>query len=189
MAIKTFTTGEVLTAADTNTYLANSGLTYITQFSLNTGLTTVDMTSIFTSTFASYRLVFDGITTVTRLIVNVQGLVGTTPTATGYYSSGMEINLAGAVSGRGQSNAAAGETGIIAGSVPAGGSLEIYSPQKATRTSWVSHGVDAFTTGSPYRAQSGFQDSNTQFNGLRLTSNGGTTFTGGTCFVYGYRQS
>jgi hypothetical protein len=26
MAIKTFTTGEVLTAADTNTYLANSGL-------------------------------------------------------------------------------------------------------------------------------------------------------------------
>jgi hypothetical protein len=29
MAIKTFTTGEVLTAADTNTYLANSGLVYV----------------------------------------------------------------------------------------------------------------------------------------------------------------
>ena len=30
MAIKTFTTGEVLTASDTNTYLANAGLVYIT---------------------------------------------------------------------------------------------------------------------------------------------------------------
>jgi hypothetical protein len=30
MAIKTFTTGEVLTASDTNTYLANSGLVFET---------------------------------------------------------------------------------------------------------------------------------------------------------------
>ncbi len=29
MAVKTFTTGEVLTAADTNTYLNNGGLVYI----------------------------------------------------------------------------------------------------------------------------------------------------------------
>jgi len=29
MAIKTFTTGEVLTAADTNTYLTNSGFQYV----------------------------------------------------------------------------------------------------------------------------------------------------------------
>jgi hypothetical protein len=29
MAIKTFTTGEVLTASDTNTYLANAGLVFV----------------------------------------------------------------------------------------------------------------------------------------------------------------
>ena len=30
MAVKTFSTGEVLTASDTNTYLNNGGLVYIT---------------------------------------------------------------------------------------------------------------------------------------------------------------
>jgi hypothetical protein len=57
MAIKTFTTGEVLTASDTNTYLANSGLTYITQGTVSAN-TTLNFTSIFTSAYDNYRVVF-----------------------------------------------------------------------------------------------------------------------------------
>jgi hypothetical protein len=39
MAIKTFTTGEVLTASDTNTYLANSGLVYVKSQTIGSGVT------------------------------------------------------------------------------------------------------------------------------------------------------
>ena len=55
MAIKTFTTGEVLTAADTNTYLANSGLVFVasTTFSASSG---VEMSNCFTSTYDNYEV-------------------------------------------------------------------------------------------------------------------------------------
>jgi hypothetical protein len=56
MAIKTFTTGEVLTASDTNTYLANSGLVYITSTSFSAAATsTTD--NCFSATYDSYRLI------------------------------------------------------------------------------------------------------------------------------------
>jgi len=54
MAVKTFTTGEVLTAADTNTYLANSGLVYVSGASF-TNATSVDITG-FSTTYAMYRV-------------------------------------------------------------------------------------------------------------------------------------
>jgi len=55
MAIKTFTTGEVLTASDTNTYLANSGLVFIasTTFSASSG---VEMSNCFSSTYDNYEV-------------------------------------------------------------------------------------------------------------------------------------
>ena len=60
MAIKTFTTGEVLTAADTNTYLANSGLVYISTTTFTTASTRVSLpNNTFTATFDSYRILFN----------------------------------------------------------------------------------------------------------------------------------
>lgn len=54
MAIKTFTSGEVLTAADTNAYLANSGLTYVASATLSG--TTTSLSNIFTSTYKNYKI-------------------------------------------------------------------------------------------------------------------------------------
>ena len=57
MAIKTFTTGELLTASDTNTYLANSGLVYVTEaVFVNAAATTID--GCFSSSAAAYRIVY-----------------------------------------------------------------------------------------------------------------------------------
>jgi|694.fasta_scaffold154655_3 hypothetical protein len=55
MAIKTFTTGEVLTASDTNTYLANAGLVFVasTTFSASSG---VEVSNCFTSTYDNYKI-------------------------------------------------------------------------------------------------------------------------------------
>ena len=55
MAVKTFTTGEVLTAADTNTYLANSGLVYISSGSFSNAAT-FDVTG-FTTTYQTFHAV------------------------------------------------------------------------------------------------------------------------------------
>ena len=60
MAIKTFTTGEVLTAADTNTYLANSGLVYITSVTSGATASSVTVSNCFSSTYDNYRIVVSG---------------------------------------------------------------------------------------------------------------------------------
>jgi len=57
MAVKTFTTGEVLTASDTNTYLNNGGLVYITTGTAAAGASTLSVNNCFSSTYENYRLV------------------------------------------------------------------------------------------------------------------------------------
>jgi hypothetical protein len=75
MAIKTFTTGEVLTASDTNTYLANSGLVYITATTFS-GAATTNTDGCFNATYDSYRIICNytgSATTDTRLILRNSG--------------------------------------------------------------------------------------------------------------------
>ena len=59
MAIKTFTTGEVLTASDTNTFLANAGLVYVTSTTFTTS-SQVNVDNCFTSTMDNYLLLIKG---------------------------------------------------------------------------------------------------------------------------------
>jgi hypothetical protein len=56
MAVKTFTQAEQLTAADTNTYLANGGLVYVGGGSFTT-TANADFDNVFTSTYDDYRIV------------------------------------------------------------------------------------------------------------------------------------
>ena len=66
MAVKTFTTGEVLTAADTNTYLNNGGLVWIkTATVTNAADSGTAFRSIFTSTYDAYRIVCHTLTAAT----------------------------------------------------------------------------------------------------------------------------
>ena len=50
MAVKTFSVGETLTASDTNTYLTNGGLVYITEGTAS-NTSAVDVNSVFSSTY------------------------------------------------------------------------------------------------------------------------------------------
>jgi hypothetical protein len=56
MAVKTWTT-ERVTSADINTYLTNSGLVFVKQQTIGTGVTSVTMTDCFSSQYDSYRVV------------------------------------------------------------------------------------------------------------------------------------
>jgi hypothetical protein len=70
MAIKTFTTGEVLTASDTNTYLANAGLVYITSTAVSGS--TVTVSNCFDSTYDWYKVVLFVTGTVTGSDINIR---------------------------------------------------------------------------------------------------------------------
>ena len=59
MAIKTFTTGEVLTASDTNTYLNNGGLVYISTTTATSG-SSVTVSNCFSSTYDAYKIIATG---------------------------------------------------------------------------------------------------------------------------------
>ena len=58
MAIKTFTAGEVLNAADTNTYLANSGLVFVKQQTIGAAVASVTVTDAFSATYDNYRILY-----------------------------------------------------------------------------------------------------------------------------------
>lgn len=86
MAVKTFSAGEQLTASDTNTYLANSGLVYINSVSV-TNQAYARITSCFSNTYRDYRIVLDFycIDTAARY-GQLQLLTGSTVVATNYGS-------------------------------------------------------------------------------------------------------
>lgn len=104
MAIKTFTAGEVLTASDTNTYLANSGLVYVSGASVS-NVTTIDVTG-FTTGYSQFRVIMNlarhssvGGSTVTMTLRDASS--GYT---TGYYGGGVDMNYLGTVSSYGARN-------------------------------------------------------------------------------------
>ena len=98
MAIKTFTTGEVLTASDTNTYLANAGLDYITAGTAS-AQNRLNIASCFSATYAAYRVVVTNLThtTANNLIMRFSAS-GTDTAGASYYTQRAEVT-GGTVSG------------------------------------------------------------------------------------------
>ena len=143
MAIKTFTTGEVLTASDTNTYLANAGLVYITSASATSG-TTLNIDNIFSSSYRSYRIVLDDV----RIVSGVTGLgiqlrVGGATNNTTYYNVRQGFDYTTGVAGAAPT---ANGTGwnialIVDSSNSAGCIIDIFNPFLTQKTSHASTGT------------------------------------------------
>lgn len=127
MAVKTFTAGEVLTASDTNTYLANAGLVHIkTATVTNAADSGTTWQSIFTSTYDSYRMVCHTLNAHTNgSQPRFQWLYGTTTAqATTYYSSTINAFASGGTSVTAVNNGAYVAMGPAADSI-AGSSFVI----------------------------------------------------------------
>jgi hypothetical protein len=181
MAIKTFTTGEVLTASDTNTYLANAGLVYITSTTVGTGVTSVTVNNVFSSTYDNYKVLVTGGTSSTG--ANLALTLGAT--ATGYYSSIVYTLFAtSVVGGIGSNNAASFPYAGIARTNWSHMDLDILNPYTAQRTTIGGPFINIDATGSV----GGFLDNTTSYTAFTLTANSGT-LTGQTITVYGYRKA
>jgi hypothetical protein len=186
MAIKTFTAGEVLTAADTNTYLANSGLVYVKQQTVGNSVSSVEVTAAFSSTYDNYEIIYTGGAPSTDQNLRLQ--FGST--TTGYYGGLIYLVASvGTVAGLGFNNDS--NFPYLGDSTTAGGcrlSCKVYAPNLATRTGITSQYMGTGTAGGAFGTVNGNLDNNTQYTSFTISPNTGT-ITGGIIFVYGYRKA
>jgi hypothetical protein len=190
MAIKTFTSGEVLTAADTNTYLANSGLVYITSVSLAgaTAASPVAITSCFSSTYTNYRIVVSNFINSSAAFLQFQLLSGTTPAnAANTYKVQRLLANGATVSGISASQTFGNfPPGDTTGSAS---SADIYNPNQAVFTNFVGTGNYNANTGAPIvDLDNTTHNVSTAYDGIRLFPESGTISTA-TAFIYGYRKA
>jgi hypothetical protein len=183
MAIKTFTDGEVLTGSDTNTYLANSGLVYIKQQTVGSGVTSVTVTNAFSSTYDNYRI------TVTGIVPSAQDsfrlMIGS-GRSNGHYGA-MNYMLYTVSGGTiGANNAASILCTLNQNSVNnTQFNCDIFSPFLATRTGMIGQGFGRLY----YCDFGGADDSTVSYTSFTLLTDGAGTMTGGTITVFGYRKS
>lgn len=187
MAIKTFTTGEVLTASDTNTYLANAGLVFIKSDTITSG-SSKEITAAFSSTYDNYRIVISNFESAVAFGMNLT--LGSSATGANYYWSGVKVNYAtSAVGGESGNNTSSFNTGIIGSGAKGGGILEIQSPNRTLVTTIQAQSSDGRTAnGEGGRNNNGFLNNTTQYTSFTL-SVGGTTFVSCDVTVYGYRKA
>lgn len=181
MAIKTFTTGEVLTASDTNTYLANSGLVFVTSATIGTGVATATISNCFSSTYDDYRITFSRIgnsSSSTDLSLQLSSITGAVYAFAGYYQ----------LTGVATINTFAATTttmplGSLNGTLSNRAICEISSPNLATAKTAITDTSSNYLT-----SRVGCHVTSTvQSTGFTISVTG--TMTGGTITVYGYRKA
>lgn len=183
MAVKTFAVGEVLTASDTNTFLANPAYVSTAQVTIGTSVSTVTVSNCFNATYTTYLVhIRVGSHNTPGAACNIQlsGSTGATYNSKGYfgvtsdnlgYSSGNNLN----------------QTSWMIGGVDstAGGNyrLEIFQPFLTKATTL--RGLMTSTTS--YREVMGSDSSTASSTGFTFTIGSGAQMTGGTISVFGVR--
>jgi hypothetical protein len=179
MAVKTFTSGETLTAADTNTYLANSGLVYVTSATIGTSVSSVAVANAFNSTFDNYKIVASGGTGNTAQAI---AMILTGSTAN-YYQFLSYVNYATAGQTLASVNNGAnwsyvGETSTNSTVI----NIDVINPNLAKYTYF-----NGSYTGTVAGTIGGYHGVATAYTGFTLSVAG--NMTGGTITVYGYRKA
>lgn len=199
MSIKTFTTGEVLTASDTNTFLANSGLVYVagSTFTTISSASPLDVQSCFNSTYTNYRVIIQWVQNTSNAAMYFRMLSGTnTPETGGYYNFGIGgsyyLSPTYYWAGFAQSTPASPDTSFFCGSVGSAYRgqtwLEIGAPNVASQDTITTMQFFSQYTGTYSNAAlagTGSVSTATQYTGIRFYPNAGTAT--GRVSVYGYR--
>jgi hypothetical protein len=187
MAVKTFTQGEVLTTADTNTYLTNGGLVYITQSTLSA---TTNLNNIFTSTYDAYRLVittntFGGGAANIYCQLTANGTPNTTAANYAWVGNEQYTTAFAMVTFGADGLNAFWTIGRVDATRQQGSAVvDVFNPQATQFTSYQAYYTDAITFGRT----GGVLKVNTSYDGVRLYINGTPSWTG-FVRVYGYRQA
>jgi len=180
MAVKTFTTGEVLTAADTNTYLNNGGLVYIKSQTIGTAVASVAVTSAFSADFDNYVITVSGGAGSTNMSLKLQlGATVTNYALTLSYSNYTSTPLAvGSTTDTAFTYAGSGTSTSL------GMYCTLQNPYLAEHT----FVQGATANGSFAGTMSGYLPTTTSYTDFTIITSTGT-MTGGTIRVYGMRQA
>ena len=173
----TFVAGQPLTAAQMNTI----GAHLVKTQSLNTGTTTVSVTSAFSADYDNYLIEVSGGT--------MSGLSAIAVTMTGsaasYYGSLLYTPLGtGTPTGSANNNAASWTLVGVGSTTYIALRFEMADPYLAKPTRILNSSYASTTDAGSYNGQHNVA---TSYTGFTLTAS--TNFTGGTIRVYGYRNS
>jgi len=185
MAIKTFTTGEVLTASDTNTYLANSGLVYIGAYTATAATLFID--GCFTSTYNNYFITFQSTSVTTTGSFMFKLRTSGTANSTNYGYGGLQYYTTAAATAQQNASDTSMLFSAASGTSYTYNTIQLSTPAVAQPTPIM---VDFVSWYSNYVGGSirGFHNVSTAYDGFQITSNTGATITG-TIRVYGVRQA
>jgi hypothetical protein len=180
MAIKTFTTGEVLTASDTNTYLANSGLVLIKTQTIGSAVSSVTVSSAFSTDYDNYLIkITGGSSSVSQ---NTQLKLGAT--VSGYKWQLLYGSYNNTVSAEGSTT---GTEIRYCGNGSANGMdshIEVMSPFLAKHTKVFSNQFSGGDAGPVFA----LIENTTSYTSFIISPSAGT-MTGATITVYGYRKA
>jgi len=187
MAIKTFTAGSVLTASDTNTYLNNGGLVYITQTSI-TAAANGFINNCFSSTYQNYRILINGYSNQTTAAGAVLQLRKSgVNSATQYYYTAVYCTQAAGPTRAFNANVTSAEIGAF-GDIGAQLSIiDIFSPNENIKTTFKDSGNCWATGGGYYVEHYHLHNVTDTYDGFYFAMAAGV-FTG-KIYVYGYRNS
>lgn len=187
MAVKTFTTGEVLTASDTNTYLNNGGLVYVASGS-PTASATINIDSVFTSTYRNYQVVLRGIASAGTPVYIRFRAAGSTLTDNIYSNVFANTNNSTAFSGAARSD----QYGLFPAmytTYPSNITMTFYNPQVTDYTTYTLQGqYPVSATDNGFGMWSGSNKVTTSIDGFQITTAAAPTLTL-TYTVYGYRSA
>ena len=186
MADQTFTSGQILTAAQMTALQANSGLVFVKSQAVVGTVASVVVTDAFSTTYDSYRIVYSGGTT--GALTDILFWLGSTVSLSGYYGAFTYGNFSGgSPASSAQSNAANLRYMGISSTNLMSIVIEVNSPFQTALTTMSADCVYASTGGFAGRT-SGFLNATTSFTTCSIAPASGS-FTGGTIYVYGYRKA
>jgi hypothetical protein len=184
------TTGQVLTVAgglpswETPAVGSSAGLVLVKTQAIGSGVSSVSITDIFSSTYDNYLITISG--GVNSSGTNIALRMGTT--SSGYYYAGISINFGGTtVVGESAQNASSWVTAGTGSSNTLNGEMLVFCPNLAKNTQGAFRSTETSTSG-PFKTFGGYLADTTQYTSATIFPTGGS-FTGGTIRVYGYANS
>jgi hypothetical protein len=182
MAITTFVAGDVLTAAQLNgSFTTAGGLQFIKAQTIGTAVSSVAVTSAFSTTYDAYKIVISG--GVGSGNGSLQLQLGST--TTGYYGGFGGALFAGTADAGGYANAANFQNAGRGSTNTLQMNVELQQPflTKNTYAQYTFTVNDA--AAGRTRITGGFLNDSTSYTGFTIVVETGT-LTGGTIAVYGY---
>jgi hypothetical protein len=184
MAITTFVAGDVLTAAQLNgSFTTAGGLQFIKAQTIGTAVSSVAVTSAFSTTYDNYKIIISGGVGSANASLYLQ--LGST--TTGYYGGFAGATYAGASDSGGFANQAnfqncgRGSTNTLQMSV------ELQNVF-LTKNTYANYAFILNDTAGRARMTGGFLNDSTSYTGFTIIAETGT-LTGGTIAVYGYAKA